>query len=61
VGKTISSNFKKDYTINKIYSVNTFIEFAGSKIRENVTILNTVYNVLVSVGTREENGGNKND
>jgi hypothetical protein len=53
VGKTIPTNLKKDYTIKKIYSANTFIEFAGTAIREPKTILKSVYQVLMSVESRE--------
>jgi hypothetical protein len=41
------------YSIKKINSVNTFIEFAGTAIRETKTILKSVYQVLMSVETRE--------
>ena len=53
VGKTISNNFKIDYTIKKINSVNTFIEFSVTAIREPQTILNSVYHVIMSIETRE--------
>lgn len=41
------------YSIKKINSVNTFIEFAGTAIREPKTILKSVYQVLMSVESRE--------
>lgn len=53
--QAIAFDREKDlyYTIKKIYSANTFIEFSGTAIREPKTILKSVYSVLVSVESRE--------
>lgn len=53
----IDGNIGWYYSIKKINSVNTFIDFEGivgiSEKRERVTILKSVYSVLMSIEQRE--------